>query len=281
MKCLNTLLLKIYDSKTFKIFVIVIISLMTIYLFIKISYLVDKYQSTRDGYYWFLSAASQCIATIFAFIFAGYSIVLSIMNNNENKNEELKELYDEIKKNYYNSLRIITIIAGAAIITNLMMILFNDKTSSLKYYGITLSILLNLITIILTIIFVVSIIDPNKYHNAAVKIIKNEITELEKDNLDVTSSEFFTEFIKLEKIIRDYFKKHKINIQIKNQMSFPSLKNMIESLFNNEKISKEDYDILINLNRYRNLVFHGHVDKVNKHALNTTEKYILKFNKLK
>ena len=63
-------------------------------------------------------------------------------------------------------------------------------------------------------------------------------------------------------------------------MSF-SFRQMIDALYQNERISKNQRDLLLEVNKFRNLLFHGHIDKVDEGVLKTLQKVKAVWEKVK
>jgi hypothetical protein len=82
------------------------------------------------------------------------------------------------------------------------------------------------------------------------------------------------EFINLEKQIREILKSKDLYIPYGNtpQMVF-SFRQMINALYRSELISKLELTELLEINKFRNLVFHGHIDNVDKGMVDKVKKY--------
>lgn len=125
--------------------------------------------------------------------------------------------------------------------------------------------MLNLGAIVGGLAFVVSIVNPRKYEKAAEKVLKEEKPELQLSGEAASSAEFFERFRHLERLIREYLQARNLYVPSKGapRMSF-SFRQMIEALLQNERIDSEFFRELMEINKYRNLVFHGHVDSADR-----------------
>src|SRR5690606_24978207 len=77
-----------------------------------------------------------------------------------------------------------------------------------------------------------------------------------------SASEFFDAFLHLERLVRDFLRARDLYIPSRGaaRMSY-SFRQMIEALRQHEIIDRSCFNELLELNRYRNLVFHGHLDQ--------------------
>ena len=129
--------------------------------------------------------------------------------------------------------------------------------------------------------FVTSIVNPTRYEKAAEKVLKEEKGELRLTGETTSSSKFFEEFRHLERLIRDYLRDKQLYVPSKGspKMSF-SFRQMIEALLQNEKIDSQFFDELMQLNKYRNLVFHGHVDNADQGMIDRVRNAVARIQQL-
>lgn len=221
-----------------------------------------------EKYYWLYSSSSQSIAAFIAFLLTGYALVLNLLENVQKNDSTLIEILDSLKIKYFRRLKWVSIITGIAIILNLLCIIFNDKTFHYKVLLMIITLSLTIISIGLGLGFVISIINPDRYKITAKKLLA-AFSE-EKETID--ESIFIKEFIKLETKIREFLR-HK-DLYVPNgkniSMNF-SVRQIISCLYENNIINRYDYEKLLNLNKYRNLVFHGHETKVYKSIMSDIE----------
>jgi hypothetical protein len=229
--------------------------------------------SASENYYWLFSSSAQTISAFVAFLITGYALVLNMMQNLEQKDDTYEEVNHQLKKDYYNKLIILAVITGLAILSSLWMVYLNGIKFSHKSWLFPLTAFLNVLAIIVGIIFVLSIINPNKYKIAAKEIIKEDKNKESKSDSTVDQTIFMVEFIKLEKNIRDILQAKQLYVPYGNipKMVY-SFRQMAEALSQNELIGYYDFLELLKINKYRNLVFHGHLDKVDADMLGKIEK---------
>jgi len=111
------------------------------------------------------------------------------------------------------------------------------------------------------------IVDPRKYQKAAEKALE-QVQAVSGISQVTPASEFFDSFLHLERLIRDYLKDKDLYVPSKGapRMSF-SFRQMIDALLQNELIDREFLNELLEINKYRNLVFHGHVSNADKNMV--------------
>ncbi|HYF21514.1 MAG TPA: hypothetical protein VEA40_26875, partial [Ramlibacter sp.] len=125
------------------------------------------------------------------------------------------------------------------------------------------------------LLFVVFIVDPSKYQRAAaeelrhVKAAAASAEERRAPEPTAPSNDFFTAFLHLERLVRDYLRRNELYVPSRGapRMSY-SFRQMVEALRANERIDAPFYDELLEINKYRNLVFHGHVTVVDQRMVN-------------
>ena len=107
----------------------------------------------------------------------------------------------------------------------------------------------------------VSIVDPRKYRKVAARALEQARPQPGIPEQQTSASEFFDAFRHLERLVRDSLQQPTmiISSQAAPRMSY-SFRQMIDALLQHEKIDRQFYEELLEVNRYRNLVFHGHVD---------------------
>jgi hypothetical protein len=216
----------------------------------------------QQNIYWLFSSSAQAISAFVAFLLTGFALVLNMMDGLQVKDETLEEIHDKLKIQYYKIVRILVVVTAFAIVFSLLMVYLNGKDLCIKPFVFIITIALNFASIIGGIFFVITIIDPNKYKKAAQEIIQEEIAEKNVEHFEkavVDQFVFIGDFIKLEKTIRDLLRKKNLFIAYGEtpQMMF-SFRNMIMALFQNELINNNLYQELSVINKFRNLVVHGH-----------------------
>lgn len=213
-----------------------------------------------DFIYWTYSAAAQSIAAFIAFLLTGYALVHTLMESARERDDTLEEVHSDLRTTYHTRLRILAWLTGAAIVLSLGIVYLNRPTAPAPLWAQGLVAVVDLIAVVAGLYFVVEIIDPKKYQRAAKRVIEGEVRQ---GATTTSSAEFFDAFLHLERLVRDYLRERDLYVPSKGapRMSF-SFRQMIEALRINEKIDRATYEEMLELNKYRNLVFHGHVEQV-------------------
>jgi hypothetical protein len=222
----------------------------------------------QENYYWLFSSSAQTISAFVAFLVTGFALVLNMLDSLQAKDESLEEIHTQLKSNYYRKIRILAIITGLAIIFSLWMVYLNGGTFEHKWWLYILAVGLNFAAVVFGILFVISIINPERYKTAAIEIIKKDRQEFSITGSQIDQLSFMTEFIKLERKVRNILKDRDLFVPYgETPKMMYSFRQMVNSLYQNELISRSDLNDLLQINKYRNLVFHGHQEQVDKGML--------------
>ncbi len=235
-----------------------------------------------DYIYWTFSAAAQSISAFVAFLLTGYALVHTLMQAEREKDDTLEEIHSVLLLNYHDKLTILVALTGAAVIFSLSIVYINRSNTPAPTLLILAVGALDLLTIIYGFVFVVSIVDPKKYGRAAKKELKQTISEPELSPSKTPAGSFFDAFVHLETVVRDYLRKTDLYMPSRGspQMSY-SFREMINALYRNEKINHQFYEELLAINKYRNLVFHGHIKEAEISMLKKTQSAAKQVEKIK
>ena len=232
----------------------------------------------QENFYWLFSSSAQTISAFVAFLVTGFALVLNMMDALQQKDETLEEIHIKLKSDYYKKIKFLAIITGLAIIFSLWMVFLNGGNSQHKCWLFILTAVLNAVAIIVGILFVIAIINPAKYRKAAKEIIKEEKLEDSSKPNTIDQATFMTDFIHLEKTVRDKLQSRQLYVPYGDTPKMVySFRQMINALNQNELINRKELYELLEINKYRNLVFHGHQDKVDigmLHRVNAAQKII-------
>lgn len=226
-----------------------------------------------DNIYWLFSSSAQSVSTFIALLVAGFALVQTKMDSLQDNDETLEEIHDKLKTQYYKRIKGLSFVTGFAIFMSLLMVYLNGFYFPLKEVLYFITVILNTVAIGGGILFVVSIIDPGRYKKAAEQIIKDEEDQFSQTGNSVDQLTFMTGFITLEKKIREILQSKNLYIPYGNEPKMAySFRQMIQSLLQNDLINKNEYYDLLQINKYRNLVFHGHLDNVDKGMVDRVNK---------
>jgi hypothetical protein len=188
------------------------------------------------------------------------------MDSINDKDDSLLEIHKQLKKQYYSNIKYLSILTGASVCLSLIMISSNDFKYAFKIPFVFFVLSLNIISIIWGIVFVIKIIDPNKYEKMAKNIYNEEVKKLSSNEETLDRGEFINDFIEIETQLRTLVLKNdfKLHYYINNKRQFLSFKELTEIIYRNEIITQQEYGLLLELSRIRNSVVHGHMEKINK-----------------
>jgi hypothetical protein len=226
---------------------------------------------SNDNYYWLFSASAQAISALFAFLLAGFALVQALMENAQQRDDTLFDLHERLKKEYYNRLILLSAVTGCAIILSLFIVLVNPIMTERDTFAVVFGIIYNIGAIVGAIWFVIWIINPDRYVVVARELLLEGKMEFGLTNTNQNAALFFIEFVQLERTIRDILKNKRLyEPSIGSPKMSYSFRKMIESLYQNKIISEYYYYELLNINKYRNIIFHGHETTVDESMLKKT-----------
>lgn len=227
----------------------------------------------EDNYYWLFSSAAQSIVALIAFLLAGVALAFSMMDRLAEQDETLNEIVEALKRKQHKQLTALAVATGAAILLSLFALYLNPCSTWIRTVVRYLAVLFDVGVVIGAIAFVVSIIQPGKYSIAAKKEYAATRETVESAPGQEPSSVFFREFIDLEQDIRSYVQDSQLYVSSRGvQRITYSFRQMIDALYQNERISKGLRDLFLEVNKFRNLLFHGHMDQVDEGVLKALQK---------
>jgi hypothetical protein len=223
-----------------------------------------------DYIYWTFSAASQSIAAFVALLFTGYALVHTLMEAAQEKDDSLEEVYAAATLSYHKKLTLLAWLTGAAVILSLVVVYINRTASPSPRWLVVVVAITDVAAIAGGLAFVVSMVDPRKFQRAAKKVLA--AAEAPAATEQISAAVFFDAFRHLEKLVRDYLRERDLYVPSRGapRMSY-SFRQMIEALLQHDCIDRSFFDELMEVNKYRNLVFHGHVDRADPRMLRNVE----------
>ena len=190
----------------------------------------------------------------------GFALVHSFMESARDRDDSLDEIHAALRASHHRWLTILAWLTGLAIVLSLVVVYCNRPSEPVPGWALVLVASLDLAAVIGGLAFVVAIVDPRKYQKAAERVLEQKPVAVSGPAAPAT--EFFEAFRHLERLIRDYLRERDLYVPSRGapRMSY-SFRQMIEALFQNEKIDRPLFAELLELSKYRNLVFHGHVEQ--------------------
>jgi hypothetical protein len=245
-------------------FIILLLSLILVVLVLnnKVSLLIGDYETNTEYLYWLFSASSQSIATFFAFLLAGYTLFVTSIDSLKEKDETLSDIVDEEKRIIYKKIKVLSIVVGFSLVLNLFMIYGNGIDLVFKTDLILITFTSTVLAIILGIWIVTIVINPKKNKIIAEKLLYKD-KKFNQKGSKRNEQEFFSNFIELEKSLREYIISRNIIVKSR-QPQYPSFKDIITHFYFTKKIDGNKFEELLELNKYRNLLFHGHISEASE-----------------
>jgi len=233
----------------------------------------------NDNYYWMFSAAAQSIAALIAFLLAGVTLAFTIMDRVIDQDPTLYDVIDSLRNTLHREMSALAISTGLAIILSLTATFVNPYQGNFRLGVMILAGVVDVTTIVLAIYFVIQVISPRRYAMAARKAFKESTGEVLPSTPQAPSSSFFHSFISLEQDIREYLQSQDMFVQGAGEGRILSFRQMVNALYQNERISPQLRDMLFEIGKYRNLLFHGHIDQVGedivKKLTETTQQWMM------
>jgi hypothetical protein len=220
----------------------------------------------QQNIYWVFSSSAQSVSAFIAFLLTGYAFVHTVMESIQQRDDSLLEVHHELRRQYYFRLRVLSAVTGCAIVTSLVMVYFNGVEIAWKP-GIAIgTATLNLLAIIGGLLFVLSIVDPDKYKKIALKLAVEEHATTRETKTAQNATVFFDEFVRLERLVRAILEQRDV-VAPRDRRQFSSFRDAVILLYKNELIPRDLFDELLEISKYRNLVFHGQLHKVDERLI--------------
>ena len=218
-----------------------------------------------DNIYWLFSSSAQAIAAFIGFLATGFFFIYDKLDKAIELDETLEDIYTDLKRQYYNRIIVLFILTGLSIVFSLLMVFLNSYDLGIWAYTLRVFVgIINLITIIWAIYFVIYVINPEKVKLTSAKLIKENKSLFEpKENNTISRGQFIDKFIELEKLIRQVALERNVKFIQNRQFAAPlSLTELIKGLYQQLLINERQLRELLNLNKIRNLVVHGEISLI-------------------
>jgi hypothetical protein len=224
-----------------------------------------------ENIYWLFSSAAQAIATFVAFLLAGYTLVHTMMDSVQQRDDTLEEIHSALIRQYYKQIRSLAIITGVAVLGSLTMLYLNGFEWSYKAVVVAIAATLDIAAIAWGIAFVIRIIDPDKYTNAAKRLIEEEAQTMDLAGKQEDSEDFFTLFERLETAMRNALEQARLPDPTDDRgRRDSSFRRMLLALYQNEQIDRSLFRNLMQIGRYRNLAYYGRLRSIDKAIIDQT-----------
>lgn len=220
-----------------------------------------------DYIYWTFTAAAQCVSTFVALLLTGYALVLSQIEAARERDDSLQELHAVLRASYHARLTVLAWMTALAVVLSLLVVWVNRSDHVTPGWLMGAAAFFDIVAIVAGLGFVVTIIDPAKYQKAAQRQLdqldqrvdqqqpQQSYTEVREQ---APSAEFFRAFRQLERALREQMRRLDL-VGGPDEKVAGSVRQMATALLENGSIDEAFHAEMLELGRYRNLIFHGHV----------------------
>lgn len=232
----------------------------------------------RNALDWLFSTAPQTIAAFVGLIFAGVSFIIGKIDEKIKEDPTLKEIYEAIRNQMYSGLKLLLFTTSSSIVLDLICLsinplLNNEKILSkdLFYFDIFFIpalFLLNVFVLFQASSYIKKIMDP-KFFEKTVKQLLKQYQEKGSSHKTVSIGTFMENYIRLEKILKNMYRNHtnkcdEDNGNMNINQRLMTARDYARKLYGLKLLKKNDFNEVMDLNRFRNLVAHGEIDQIEK-----------------
>ena len=230
-----------------------------------------------DYIYWTFTAAAQCVATFVALLLTGYALVLSQIEAARERDDSLQELHTVLRASYHARLKVLAWITAAAVVLSLFVVWDNRSTVPASNWVMGIAAALDIVAMVAGLAFVVTIIDPAKYQKAAERELEQRQQQQQEaaQQKETSAEDFFKAFREMEKALRQLVGRSRMVVgepREDGSKGNPSVRQMAIALLDNGVIDDSFHAELLQIAKYRNLLFHGHVKKADAGMVERTSR---------
>lgn len=231
---------------------------------IPLSVFLPRFPVANQPSFWLFGASAQAVATLFAFILAGYQLADAQLDEMDDQDEEERQIKERLKERDFHHLKALSAFSGIAIVGSLLLISVNDVGYPLRRPLTLTTGSYILISVVLSILVVLRVVDPGRRPGAARELIgegRPPSPEAERPGKAVHRAVFIDAFIDLETDLRRLLeaRARELDIDPGERLGFGRLARELHRL---DILERPLYHELQELGRLRNLVVHGHLDEV-------------------
>jgi hypothetical protein len=225
----------------------------------------------NENIYWLFSSSAQAIATFVAFLLAGYTLVHAMMDSVQQRDDTLEEIHAALIRQYYQQIKALAIITGVAVLGSLTMLYLNGFAWPYKGVAVAIAAALDIAAIAWGIAFVIRIIDPDKYTNAAKRLIEEDARTMDLAGKHEDSEDLFTLFERLEAAMRSALEQARLPVPTGDRgRRDSSFRGMLLGLHQSGLIDRSLFRNLMQIGRYRNLAYYGRLRTVDTAIIDRT-----------
>jgi hypothetical protein len=229
-----------------------------------------------DYIYWTFTAAAQCVATFVALLLTGYALVLTQIEAARERDDSLQELHTVLRASYHARLKVLAWITAAAVVLSLFVVWDNRSNDPASNWVMGIAAALDIIAMVAGLAFVVTIIDPAKYQKAAERELEQRQQQAAAaQQPEASADDFFKAFREMEKALRQLVGRSRLVVgepREDGSKANASVRQMAIALLDNGVIDDSFHGELLQIAKYRNLLFHGHVKKADAGMVERTSR---------
>lgn len=225
-----------------------------------------------DYIYWTFTAAAQCVATFVALLLTGYALVLSQIEAARERDDSLQELHTVLRASYHARLKVLAWLTAGAVVLSLFVVWDNRSTVPASNWVMGIAAALDFVAMVAGLAFVVTIIDPAKYQKAAERELEHRQQQAAAQP-ETSADDFFRAFREMEKALRQLVARSRLVVGEPREdggRGNPSVRQMAIALLDNGIVDDSFHAELLQIAKYRNLLFHGHVKKADTGMVDRT-----------
>jgi hypothetical protein len=233
------------------IILLIVVQILVIVFGIRVASSLDK---TMIMY--LSSTCAQVIAALFGLVVTGYVFFNDRLGELIDQDDTVTSAVEALRKTYYTFLCGLSISCVLAIILNIVNILSNKEnevyTGWFNLLIISESVFFTVLSVVLIVIFVWKVINPNRIKDISTKELNRMNNEIKGDISEKYLPEFLKAYNEIERIIDNLAEGYIAEGHKPNQM-YQNLKMLLSS----EKISQSLANDINILRQYRNFLVHG------------------------
>jgi hypothetical protein len=238
----------------------------------------------RTALDWLFSTAPQAIAALVGLIFTGVTFFISALDKEVSRDETKEDICEEMKKDIHTKMQWLYWLAEISVVFDMLILVVNpvDENKIFSFNGTFdwyllfdgIVLLLNLVTVVFSLWFIVRIANP-KYlkqtANRMLGVVQGDVVEVK---------EYVAAFIEMEKTLKDL----PLNVVYESQQTHRSatVSDILRELRYKDWLSQQDISEMYRLNRLRNAAVHGeNVESIENSDCEKVKEYTDKLRELR
>ena len=221
-----------------------------------------------ENVHWLFGISMQIIATFVGLLAAGFFFFHDRLENEMERDETLREIYDEVKKQYYLRFKTLFAITGVSIIMGFWVLY--ATAAGIEFYNGAVEAavwLLHMFNLVLAGWLFIFMVDPDIIQHTAQRLAKRNSRLFNPDKAHgISQQEFIGKFSALDKILRA------VSFKANPQQAFMTFVEMIKDLHERGIITAEQLEELKQISTARNISTHSRDEKIESLLGTTADK---------